>query len=168
MNSRQHAAQFHGPLARIRAARYSFTLIEMIAVIALIAVIAAWSAARSSRTRSARRRLAETAVNALATNIEQYQSDVGVTDSLDQLLTAPSDADLWLGPHAKARRLQGPWHRTGIHGQRRRHAVPAEEPGADGKPAAGRDKTSSRPRPDRRRETAMHARRGFTRSSWSS
>jgi general secretion pathway protein G len=89
-----------------------FTLIEMIAVIALIAAIAAMVGGKIIQNQKrAQARLAETAVNALATNIEQYQSDVGrYPESLDQLLTAPSDADGWLGPYAKAADFKDPWH----------------------------------------------------------
>jgi general secretion pathway protein G len=134
----------------MRRAR-GFTLIEMIAVIALIAAIAAMVGGKIIQNQKrAQARLAETAVNALATNIEQYQSDVGrYPESLDQLLTAPSDADGWLGPYAKAGDFKDPWHRaieyTASGGDT---PFQLKSLGADGKPGGeGVDKDIVAPAP---------------------
>jgi len=95
-----------------RAAR-GFTLIEMIAVIALIAAIAAMVGGKIiGNQKRAQANLAKTQLQTLATEIDQYQGDTGrYPESLAQLLTAPADADGWLGPYAKANELKDPWHR---------------------------------------------------------
>ena len=153
MNSKGNTRRSSTVRSRASGARRArgFTLIEMIAVIALIAAIAAMVGGKIIQNQKrAQARLAETAVNALATNIEQYQSDVGrYPESLDQLLTAPSDADGWLGPYAKAGDFKDPWHRaieyTASGGDT---PFQVKSLGADGKPGGeGVDKDIVAPAP---------------------
>jgi general secretion pathway protein G len=90
-----------------------FTLIEMIAVIALIAAIAALVGGKIIQNQKrAQANLARTQLQTLATEVDQYQGDTGkYPDTLQQLVSAPSDVDGWLGPYAKATELKDPWHR---------------------------------------------------------
>ena len=70
-------------------------------------------------------KIAQTQMSSLAASIDQYQSDVGeLPESLQQLVSAPSDADGWLGPYGKADDFKDPW----------RNAIEYRKPGADDKP----------------------------------
>ena len=87
------------------------TLIELIIVVVLIGLVAAAVGGKViSNKRRAEARLAVTQLQSLAAQIDQYQTDVGsYPDSLEQLETAPSDADGWLGPYAHKKDFVDPW-----------------------------------------------------------
>ena len=90
-----------------------FTLIELIVVIALIATVAAVVGGKIITNKErAEAKLADSQLKTLAAQVEQYQGDTGrYPESLQNLLTAPGDADGWLGPYvSKASELQDPWH----------------------------------------------------------
>jgi len=135
----------------VRRAR-GFTLIEMIAVIALIAAIAAMVGGKIIQSKNkATYNLAKTQMQTLATEIDSYQGDVGrYPDTLQELVTAPSDADGWQGPYAKASELQDPWHRPIAYNATAGGDVPytITSLGVDGKPGGdGVDKDIVAPAP---------------------
>ena len=88
------------------------TLIELIVVIALIATVVAVVGGKIiANKKRAEASLARTQLNSLAAQVDQYQSDVGAyPEALEQLVTAPGNADGWLGPYAKATDFKDPWH----------------------------------------------------------
>jgi general secretion pathway protein G len=90
-----------------------FTLLEIVIVIALIGLILGVVATRIMGSQArAEYKLAETKLEAIAGKVDQYEADVGaLPDTLDQLVTAPSDAPGWLGPYAKAEDLKDPWRK---------------------------------------------------------
>ena len=100
------------PTFRRRHAK-GFTLLEIVIVIALIGLILGVVATRIMGSQArAEYKLAETKLEAIAGKVDQYEADVGaLPDSLDQLVTAPSDAPGWLGPYAKAEDLKDPWRK---------------------------------------------------------
>lgn len=114
-----------------------FTLIELIVVIALIATVAAVVGGKIiTNKKRAEASLAASQLKALAAQVDQYQGDTGrYPESLQNLVSAPGDADGWLGPYAKESELKDPWHRP------IEYAVPGEDEapyqlkslGADGK-----------------------------------
>ena len=103
-----------------------FTLIELVIVITLIAAVMAVVAGKVIQNRNkATYKIAQTQMTSLAASIDQYESDVGaLPESLQQLVTAPGDAEGWLGPYAKAEELKDPWH----------HPIEYRKPGAEDKP----------------------------------
>lgn len=103
-----------------------FTLIELIIVITLIAAVLAVVAGKViSNKKRAEANLAKTQLSSLAAQIDQYQSDVGTyPEALQQLVTAPGNADGWLGPYAKATDFNDPWH----------NAIEYHRPGEDDAP----------------------------------
>jgi general secretion pathway protein G len=105
-----------------RAAR-GFTLIELIVVIALIATVAAVVGGRIINNKErAEAKLAVTKLSTLAAQIDQYQGDTGrYPESLQNLISAPGDADGWLGPYAGEADLKDPWN------QPIEYSVPGED-----------------------------------------
>lgn len=103
-----------------------FTLIELIVVITLIAAVMAVVAGKIIQNKHrAEYSLAQSKLATLAASIDQYQTDVGaLPDSLDQLVSAPSEAEGWLGPYGKPEDFKDPWH----------NAIEYRKPGADDKP----------------------------------
>ena len=103
-----------------------FTLLEIVIVITLIGLILGVVATRimGSQTK-AEYKLAGTKLDAIAAKIDEYESDTGVLpESLDNLVSAPSGVQGWLGPYAKAEDLKDPWqqplqyHKPGGEGKR--------------------------------------------------
>jgi general secretion pathway protein G len=90
-----------------------FTLLEIVIVIALIGLILGVVASRIMGSQArAEYKLTETKLEALAGKVDQYEADVGaLPDSLEQLVTPPSNAPGWLGPYAKAEELKDPWRK---------------------------------------------------------
>ena len=125
---------------RVRAPRAArgFTLIEMIAVIALIAAIAAMVGGKIiGNQKRAQANLARTQLQTLSTLVDQYHGDTGrYPETLQQLVSAPSDADGWLGPYAKATELKDPWQREIEYSANADGDAPFQlrSLGADGKP----------------------------------
>jgi len=103
-----------------------FTLIELIIVITLIAAVMAVVAGKVIQNKhKAEYKIAQTQMSSLAASIDQYESDVGaLPESLQQLVTAPGDAEGWLGPYAKLEELKDPWH----------NPIEYRKPGADERP----------------------------------
>jgi len=127
-----------------------FTLVEIVIVITLIGLILALVANRIMGTQDhAKYKLAQTQLGTLSQKIDAYQADVGsLPDSLDQLVTAPSNATGWLGPYAKATEFKDPWQ----HQIEYRHPGDNDQPyqvvslGVDGKPGGeGMDKDLTAP-----------------------
>ena len=87
------------------------SLIEIVIVIVLIGAILAIVGARiMGSDKQAKFRLAQTELDTLAGKVERFESDVGdLPESLDELVTAPQNADDWLGPYAKAGELKDPF-----------------------------------------------------------
>ena len=106
--------------------QHGFTLIELIIVITLIAGVMALVAGKVIQNKhKAEYKIAQTQMTTLASDIDQYESDVGaLPDNLQQLITAPGNAANWLGPYAKAEDLKDPWH----------NAIEYRKPGAEDRP----------------------------------
>ena len=102
------------------------TLIELVIVIVLIGTVLAVVGSKIiNNKKSAEARITITQLNSLATQIDQFQSDVGTyPDSLDQMLKDPGNVDGWLGPYAKEADFKDPWH----------NAIQYRRPGADEAP----------------------------------
>ena len=113
------------PASSPRHAR-GVTLIELVIVIVLIGTVLAVVGGKIiNNKKSAEARIAITQLNSLATQIDQFQADVGTyPDSLDQLLKDPGNVDGWLGPYAKEADFKDPWH----------NAIEYRRPGADEAP----------------------------------
>ncbi len=93
---------------RAMASQSGFTLIELAVVIVLIGGIMAIAVNSIMNSRAkANYQLTQTQLNLLAEKISSYQSDVGsLPETLDALVTAPSNADGWLGPYTTAKELK--------------------------------------------------------------
>ena len=102
------------------------SLLELVVVIVLIGGILAVVGSRIMGNKArAEYKLTQTQLQTLAGKIDQYQADVGsYPDSLEQLVTAPSNASGWLGPYSKAEELKDPWH----------NAIQYKRPGDEGRP----------------------------------
>lgn len=87
------------------------SLLELVVVIVLIGgVLAVVGGKIVSNKKLAEARLAVTALNSLAAQIDQYKSDVGdYPENLEQLTSAPGNAPGWLGPYAATKDLKDPW-----------------------------------------------------------
>lgn len=97
----------HRPIA----SQSGFTLIELAVVILLIGGIVALAANSivGSKNKS-NYRLTQTQLNLLSQKVAEYQSDVGsLPEDLNALVTAPGNADGWLGPYTSEKQLKDPW-----------------------------------------------------------
>ncbi|MGH8051316.1 MAG: type II secretion system major pseudopilin GspG [Arenimonas sp.] len=105
------------------ASQSGFTLIELAVVILLIGGIVALAANQIVGAKNkANYKLTQTQLSLLTQKVSEYESDVGsLPESLDALVTAPGNADGWLGPYTKAQQLKDPW---GV-------AIEYRNPGAD-------------------------------------
>lgn len=93
------------------ASQSGFTLIELAVVILLIGGIVALAANSivGSKNKS-NYRLTQTQLNLLSQKVAEYQSDVGsLPEDLNALVTAPGNADGWLGPYTSEKQLKDPW-----------------------------------------------------------
>lgn len=87
------------------------SLIEIIIVIVLIGAVLTFVGSRviGGKDRGDYN-LGKSAVQTLAGKIENFRLDTGrLPASLDELVTAPSDASGWLGPYAKESELRDPF-----------------------------------------------------------
>mgnify|MGYP001481153277 FL=1 len=93
------------------ASQSGFTLIELAVVILLIGGIVALAANQIVGAKNkSNYKLTETQLNLLSQKVGEYQSDVGsLPESLDSLVTAPGNADGWLGPYSKPQQLKDAW-----------------------------------------------------------
>lgn len=114
------------PGFRGRTANLGFTLLEIVIVITLIGLILGVVATRIMGSQAkAEYKLAGTKLETIAAKIDEYESDTGVLpESLDNLVTAPSGVQGWLGPYVQAKDLKDPWqqplqyHKPGGEGKR--------------------------------------------------
>ncbi len=93
------------------ASQSGFTLIELAVVILLIGGIVALAANSivGSKNKS-NYKLTETQLNLLTQKVSEYQTDVGsLPENLNALVTAPGNADGWLGPYTTEKQLKDPW-----------------------------------------------------------
>lgn len=93
------------------ASQSGFTLIELAVVILLIGGIVALAANQIVGAKNkSNYKLTETQLNLLSQKVGEYQSDVGsLPESLDALVTAPGNAEGWLGPYSKPQQLKDAW-----------------------------------------------------------
>ena len=87
------------------------SLIEIIIVIVLIGAVLTFVGSRVlGGADRAKANLAKSQVQTLAGKVEQFQMDTGrLPNALDELVTAPGNANGWLGPYAKEAELKDPW-----------------------------------------------------------
>jgi general secretion pathway protein G len=104
-----------------RRAQAGMTLIEIMIVIVLIGGVLAVVGGQVFKNKdNANHRLAGTQIQAIAAQIEQYNSDVGeYPRTLDDLITDPQ-INGWLGPYLKEKQLKDPFNKP-LH-----YAVPGE------------------------------------------
>ena len=97
-----------------RASQSGFSLIEIVIVITLIALIAAFVVNKvAGQSDRAKVKLATVQVQDLAEKVQQFENDTGsLPNSLDDLVTAPSNVSGWLGPYTKPAGLKDPWNHT--------------------------------------------------------
>jgi general secretion pathway protein G len=109
-----------------RKATRGFTLLEIVIVISLIGLILGLVATKiMGSDDNAKFRLTQAKLDTIAGKIDQYEADVGsLPDSLDQLATAPPNAQGWLGPYAKVEDLKDAWSQS----------IEYRKPGANGAP----------------------------------
>ena len=101
-----------------RQGSLGFTLLELMVVIVLVGTLLAVLGSKIiGNKQRGEWKIAQTQLSTLSQKVESYQSDVGsLPDSLDQLVTAPSNATGWLGPYAKAGDFKDPWqHQIEYH-----------------------------------------------------
>ena len=114
------------------------TLLEVTIVIVLIgAILAVVGGKIITNKKRAEANLARTQLSSLSAQVEQYQADVGTyPDALEQLVTAPGNADGWLGPYAKTTDFSDPWHKPIEYRRPGDNEAPYKliSLGADGKP----------------------------------
>lgn len=127
-----------------------FTLIEVIVVIVLIGgILAVVGGKIITNKKRAEANLAKTSLQSLAAQVDQFQTDVGTyPESLEQLVSSPSNASGWLGPYAKKTDLSDPWHNVIQYRRPGDDDAPyaLTSLGADGKPGGeGVDKDISAP-----------------------
>src|SRR3954452_24193772 len=94
------------------AAQGGFTLMEIIVVIILIGGIVTFAATRIlGNADRAKVNLARAQVQTVAEKIQQFEMDTGrFPNTLDELVSAPGNANGWVGPYAKAGELKDPWN----------------------------------------------------------
>ncbi len=111
MNKSNAITASRGRTLRSAARSQGFSLIEILIVMALIAVVAGMVAKNVAGGRQkGMYNAAKTQVQQLSGKIEEYALDVGnPPESIDALVSAPSDASNWNGPYVKAKDLQDPW-----------------------------------------------------------
>jgi general secretion pathway protein G len=125
----RHIQSRHAPI-RHRVANRSralgFTLLELMVVIVLVGTLLAVLGSKIiGNKQRGEYKIAQTQLSTLSQKVESYQSDVGsLPDSLDQLVTAPTNATGWLGPYAKAGELKDPWQ----------HQIDYRRPGDNNQP----------------------------------
>lgn len=95
-----------------RRSQRGMTLIEIMVVIVLIGGILAVIGGQIFKNKdNANHRLAETQIQTIAAQIEQYNSDVGeYPRSLEDLVNDPQ-INGWLGPYINAKQLKDPFNK---------------------------------------------------------
>ncbi len=94
-----------------------FTLIELMLVVIIIGVLSAMIVPRlAGRSEQAREQAAKTDIESnLALALDMYEMDNGnFPNSLDDLITKPSDGDTWKGPYIKKKSMD-PWGRAYVY-----------------------------------------------------
>jgi len=89
------------------------SLLEIIIVIVLIGGVLTLVASRVlGGADRGKANLAKAKVETIASKIENYRLDTNrLPGKLDELVTAPSGVNGWMGPYAKASDLDDPWGR---------------------------------------------------------
>ncbi|WP_312684493.1 type II secretion system major pseudopilin GspG [Stenotrophomonas chelatiphaga] len=105
----------HRPLKAFTSARRQsgMSLLEIIIVIVLIGGVLTLVASRVlGGADRGKANLAKAKVETIASKIENYRLDTNrLPGKLDELVTAPSGVNGWMGPYAKASDLDDPWGR---------------------------------------------------------
>ncbi len=124
-----------------------FTLIEIMLVVIILGILAAMVVPRlTGRSDEARKSVAKTDIeSSIALALDLYDVDAGsYPDSLDALLTAPSDATSWKGPYLKKKPLD-PWGRSYVYkypGDHNEDGYDLSSMGKDGAEGGGDDITN--------------------------
>ncbi|MFH0877359.1 MAG: type II secretion system major pseudopilin GspG [Candidatus Omnitrophota bacterium] len=96
-----------------------FTLIEIMVVVVILGILAAMVVPRlAGRSDEARRQVAKADIESnVGMAIDLYEVDIGdYPDSLQDLITEPSDATGWKGPYLKKKKLPvDPWSRAYVY-----------------------------------------------------
>lgn len=120
--------------------RSGFTLIELLLVIAILGILAALIVPKfAGRTGQAQEAAAKSDIASLGTVLDAYEVDNGAyprgKNGLNDLVTAPRDAQNWRGPYIKDLRLD-PWSNAYIYeypGKNNPNGYDLSSMGPDGK-----------------------------------
>jgi len=120
--------------------RSGFTLIELLLVIAILGILAALIVPKfAGRTGQAQAAAAKSDIASLGTVLDAYEVDNGSyprgKTGLNDLITAPRDAQNWRGPYVKELRLD-PWGNAYIYeypGKNNPNGYDLSSMGPDGK-----------------------------------
>lgn len=98
----------------VRARNSAFTLIELLLVLVILGVLAAIVVPKfSGRTEQARVTAAQSQIATFGTALDAFEVDNGYypkgKNGLQELITAPRDAQSWKGPYLKNEIPVDPW-----------------------------------------------------------
>jgi len=133
-----------------RASRAGFTLIELLLVLVILGVLAAIVVPKfSGRTEQARVTAAKSQIATFGTALDAFEVDNGYypkgKNGLQELVTAPRDAQSWKGPYLKNEIPVDPWGAAYVYecpGRNNPTSYDLMSPGPDGKAGSEDDITN--------------------------